>query len=214
MAANRTKQNRNGMPEIVKYLISAIILGAGAAGYFGLTLLKEPTKKRDSDALIPLVKTTEVGEYSGNLDMLVSGTVVAFREIKVAAEVGGKITKKYPEFEAGNYVSRGTKLLDIDTEEYQLDINTSQREFEQTERSMGETEEDIRGAVKNLELAKTDLQLQQREYNRIVRLRSVLSASEVDAAKRALLNSQTQVSNRENALKKLKASKERIKSTV
>ena len=214
MADNRTKRNRDGMPEVVKYIISALILSLAAAATYGLTLLKEPTRKKTSDALVPLVKTIDVQSYSGNLDMVVSGTVVAFREIKVAAEVGGKIIKKYPELQAGNYVKRGTKLLDIDTEEYQLDINTSEREYEQTQRSMGEVEEDIRGAMDSLKMANSDLKLQQGEYNRIIRLSSVLSAAEVDTAKRALLNSQTQVANRENALKKLQASKERMKSTL
>jgi len=122
---NNTK-HRDGMPEVVKYLISAVVLGLAALATFGLTLLKEQPKKKDSNALIPLVKTTPVETYSGSLDMVVSGTVVPYREIKVAAEVGGKVTKKYADLQAGNFVTKGTKLLEIDTEEYQLDINTSE----------------------------------------------------------------------------------------
>ena len=208
------RQDRKGMPEVTKYVISAVLLGLAGLATYGLTLLKENPKKKDSNALIPLVKTTPVETYSGSLDMVVSGTVVPYREIKVAAEVGGKVTKKYLDLQAGNFVAKGTKLLEIDTEEYQLDINTSQREFEQTQLSMGEMDEDIRGALKNLEAARSDLALQKREYKRIYDLRSALAASEVDAARRALLNSETNLSNRQNALDKLKASKVRMKSTL
>ncbi len=210
----QSQSNHHGLPELAKYLISAVILLIGIGATIGLTLLRDPPGKKDSNALIPLVRTTSVAPFSGSLDMLVSGTVVPFREIKIAAEIGGKIINKYPECEAGNYVTRGTKLLEIDTEEYQIELSTIEREIDQAQKSLAEAEEEINGAQKNLELAKRDLELQKKEYDRSVRLKGVLSDSEMDEANRALLNSRTQLTTRENSLALLEAKKARMQSTL
>ena len=167
------------LPEPVKYTISVLVLLVGAAVLFFMYNLREATNEKESDALIPLVNTATVDEFQGDLDLLVSGTVVPFREITVAAQVSGRVKKKYPACEAGNFVTKGTKLLEIDPQDYELEIRTVESELRQADRTMEETEEEIRGAIKNLEIAKTDYALQKREFSRYERIKlSLIHISE------------------------------------
>ena len=206
--------SKDGLSEFSKYLISAVIVLGGVALVWGLSLLKKEPADQPATALIPMVSTVEVSSYSGELDMVVSGTVVPYREVTVAAEVAGNVLKKYPEFEAGNFVKKGTKLLEIDPENYQLLLKTNQAEVKQAQKILEETEKEIGGAKQNLKLAQTDYELQDREYRRNARLKGVLSDSEIDVAKRNLLNAQTQLQGRKNTLGLLEARLERMKASL
>ena len=201
------------LPESVKYTISVLVLLVGAAVLFFMYNLREATNEKESDALIPLVNTATVDEFQGDLDLLVSGTVVPFREITVAAQVSGRVKKKYPACEAGNFVTKGTKLLEIDPQDYELEIRTVESELRQADRTMEETEEEIRGAIKNLEIAKTDYALQKREFSRYERIKGAVAATEYDRAKRDLLNSESQRTQRQNTYDMLLARKERLKAS-
>lgn len=211
---NTTRTGKSlSLSEPVKYGISVLILLVGAGVLFALYQMRGSTKEKDSDALIPMVDTAPVENFVGDLDLLVSGTVVPFREITVGAEVGGKVLKKYPDCEAGNFVTKGTKLLEIDPQDYNLEIKTMESELVQADRTMGETEEEIRGAIKNLELAKSDFKLQRNEFRRFERLKDSLAANEYDQARRNLLNSQSQLTLRQNSYDMLLARKERLKAS-
>ena len=208
-----THQNLS-MPEIVKYAISALFLLMGVGIVIGLSMLRESNAKGDSDSLIPQVITHPVGNFQGNLDLLLSGTVVPFREIEERAQVSGKIVTKYTECEAGTFVKKGTPLIQIDPVDYELEIKTVQSEILQAQRTIQETEQDIRGAIKSLEIAKTELQLHQNEYNRRLRLKSSLSPTEMDQAKRNLLSGESQLTTRKNTYDSLLARKESLKASL
>ena len=202
------------LPEPLKYTISILVLVAGVAAALLLNQLRESTGKRESDALIPLVDTSSVVEFEGDLDLVVSGTVVPFREIKIGAQVSGRILKKFTDCEAGNYVKKGTKLLEIDPEDYLLEIKTMNAEILQAERTLQETEQEIQGAMKNLEIAQTDHKLQKNEFKRFERLQGSLSATEFDQAKRNMLNSESQLTTRQNTYDMLLARKSRLEASV
>lgn len=202
------------LPEPLKYTISAVIVLSGLIAAFLLYQLRESTGRQESDALIPLVDTARVTNYDGNLDLVVSGTVVPFREITVSAEVSGRIRNKSAECEAGTFVRQGTPLLEIDPQDYQLEIKTMQSEILQAERTLEETEEEIRGAVRSLEIAQTDHALQKNEFKRFEKLQDSVSILEFDQAKRRLLETESQLTTRENTRDMLFAKKERLKASL
>lgn len=210
----RRRTNSKLARELFKYAVSACILGAGIGIMLFLKTLAVPPETVQSDALVPLVATFDAIPYDGQLDMVVSGSVVPFREIKIASEVSGQVKTKFEACQAGNFVTKGTPLIKIDTEEFDLEINSIQADVNQSKKSIKETEEEIQGAMRNLELAKDDYRLQMREYQRNNRLEGVLSRSEIDAAKRAMLASKTQLTARENTLKTLAARKERLLASL
>ncbi len=213
---NRTNRANNdlAMSETMKYLVSASLILMGGGIMTWLYLLREQTEKQDSNTLLPVVATHPVTVFEGELDLEVSGTVVPFREIRIGAEVAGVVALKHAECQAGNLVKRGTKLLEIDQRDYQLEIKTLKSEERQAERTLDETDEEIRGALKNIEIAKSDLELQEKEHARVMKLRQSVAAAEMDQARRALLNSQSQLTLRQNAYDMLLKKKERLRSSL
>ncbi len=200
--------------EVIKYIISLVIVVMGIAAFVGLKSLAKPPATKETKNLIQRVRTRSVQPYSGLLDMEVSGTVVPFREIKIATEVGGRIKKKYPACESGTFVSKGEKLVEIDPEEYQLEIQTLAAEVVQSEKRIEENKRQIEGEESNIELAKQDFLLQRKEFDRNIRLTNVLSQTELDQAQRALNAAQTQLTNRESNLATLKAGTARLEAAL
>ncbi len=198
--------------EILKYLCSAIIIAVAVGVFFFLGSLAEKPATKESTALIPQVSTETVTPYFGSLDLVIPGSVKAHREIKVAAEVVGKIVKKYPEFQAGNFVLAGTPLAEIDAEDYKADQKTLAADVQQAEKRIVENLRQIEGEKRNLEIARQDFAIQQRDFKRTQRLASALSRSEVDQARRALNAAQSNLTSRENALGLLEATTVRLKA--
>lgn len=200
--------------EIAKYVTSAIILALGYFGAVWLSSLAEPPATQKSDALIQQVSTYEVQPFAGMLDLVVSGSVVPHREIKLAAEVSGRVIEKFLACDAGNFVSKGEPLLRIDEEEYQLEIKTLEADVRQSQQRIEENLQQIAGEERNIELAQSDLKLQQSEVARNARLSGVLSQSELDQSQRALNSAQTQLATRENNLATLKAGTARLRAAL
>lgn len=205
---------RKGLPELVKYVASALILALGVGIFLGLGQLKEKPKEKDPGELIPIVATDTAEPYVGQLDMVVSGTVVPFREIRVAAEVSGNVIKKYPACEAGNFVRKDDKLIEIDPKDYELQVATRKAELNQAKRMLAETEQEVDGAEKNLALAERDFLIAQDEFSRNSRIKGALSSAEFDQSKRNLLNVETALTNRKNLLNLINARLERMQSAI
>ena len=206
----RVPHSRDGksLPAVVRYVLSLLILAAAGAGCYGLILLAKPTESQNPTALVPKVALQEVGQYAGSIDLMISGTVVPHLEINVAAEVSGRVMKKFPECLAGNFVSKGTPLIQIDPEAYQLELNTIKAELDQGDKRVAEIDRQIVGEQRNLKLAEQDYVIQNREYQRSKRLGSAISPSELDQARRNVNVAQTQVTARTNTIDGLRASRE------
>ncbi|MEE2825764.1 MAG: hypothetical protein VYE64_03965 [Planctomycetota bacterium] len=200
--------------EVFKYVLSALILGAGVAVALVLTSLRGELGSADIRNLNPKADVVAAQLYQGPLDLVVSGTVVPYREIEIAAQVGGQITTKYPECEAGQFVKKGAKLFEIDRSDYDLDVKTIKSEIQQAQRSLEEVEKEIEGAIKNIELAQSEFELQQKDFERTSRISGALSESELDQAKRVLLQAQTALTGRKNSLDLLRARELKMQASL
>ena len=200
--------------DLLRYLVSAVIVLGGIGLFLFLKSLAKAPEDRPSNTLIQQVRLAEVQPFAGQIDLMVSGTVVPHREIDVVAEVSGQIVKKFPECQAGLFVTTGTKLVEIDAEEFAIDISRLEANVQQSRKSIAEIDSQITGEQTNLELALEDLKLQQAEYDRNKRLRGVISQSELDDSQRALNAARTQVAARESAIATLQAGKARLESAL
>ncbi len=211
-AAKSTKFSTIG--EIVKTAVSLLIV-AGSIGFASaLYFMKSPPANKASDTMIPKVEVYSAKPYVGNLDLVVSGTVVPFKEIKVAAEVGGRLTEKFHECDAGTYVKKGTPLLVIDRESYELEVKTLDAEVAQSKNLIVETEKELLGISERIEIAQQELVLLQKEFERNHRLKDVVSSTELDQSKRGLLTSQSQLSTWQNNKLTADARLERVRSAL
>ena len=210
----RQRKKSSFVSEVIKTVVSLVIVGLGfsAVVYAWLNAAVPETKAPSS--LIPLVKTYPAQRYTGPLDLTVSGSVVPFREIKLSAEIGGIIAKKTAACEAGNFVKAGTELLVIDRESYELEVRTLDADVAQARAMLTELDKEIEGLVRTVELGKNELDLVRREFERNSKLSNVVSQSELDAAERAVLTSQSQLATRENNLNTTRARRDRMDSAL
>ncbi len=209
-AAVSAKPGRAGLPEAAKYSISFLIIAAAIAAFIGLKSLAKSAGTKTPDVLIPEVVVQPARKHIGTIDLVVSGTVVAHNEISLAAEVGGRVKEKFPECLAGTFVKKGTPLVQLDPESYQLELNTVSAELEQADKRMAETDKQIVGENKNLKIANSDMAIQRREFERLRRAGSAISRSELDQARRSLNAAQSEVTARSNAIESLGATRETL----
>ena len=207
-------RNSRFTSEIAKYIASALILGSGIGGAVALVISRPAPPDKETSSLIPTVRLVDAQAYNGVLDLTVSGSVVPYREIKVAAEVTGQIKTKKEVCQAGTYVKKGTILFEIDKQDYQLELKRIKAEVVQSEKMLDETVEDLRAANETLDLAKREFELEEIEYNRRKNLKGVISKSEVGQAKRAFVAAQSSLATRVNAVRALETRKERMKAAI
>ncbi len=84
---------------------------------------------------------------SEDLDIEIDGIVTPFREIEVAAEVGGRIAKKEDVFRAGNFVSEGVRLIEIDRKDYELELKRIHQQVDQVDAELLEIEDEAKREV-------------------------------------------------------------------
>ncbi|MFT7631274.1 MAG: multidrug efflux pump subunit AcrA (membrane-fusion protein) [Mariniblastus sp.] len=220
-APNATEQLSNYPPlpprtvgsETLKYAASILILAVGFGVALAMFFQKPDSKEQDSLELIPMVGVVKVLAFNGELDKVISGTVVPYREINVSAEVSGRILKKHEIFESGNFVKKGTPLIEIDPEDYKLQLKTGVAELNQSKQFLLETEEEIEGAKRNVEHAENEYKLAEADDDRNQRIKKALSSSEIDQSKRSLLTAQTALTTRNNTLLMLKARLNRLQAS-
>ena len=178
--------------------------------FIGLKSLAKPTASKTPDVLIPEVIVEPARKHIGTIDLVVSGTVVAHNEISLAAEVNVKVLQKFPPCMAGNFVKKGTPLVQLDPESCQFELDTMNAELDQADKRVAETDKQIGGETKNLEIANRDLAIQRREFERLRRAGSAISRSELDQARRSVNTAQSQVTSRSNAIEGLNATRETL----
>ena len=211
--ANRSSKPRRSW-EWAKYLLSILILAGGVAIYFALSSLAKKSEEQASEQLVPLIATEAIQPYAGQIDMVVSGSVVPYREIKVAAKVNGNVVKKYPNCEAGNFVKAGEPLIEIDPADFQNQLDLANAELKQAQKSLAENEVEIASAETGVKLATRDYKIAKAEFERSRRIRSALSKSEFDQARRNQLNSETQLRNRQSSLKLVRKRIDRLQASI
>ena len=208
------RANNRDTTEWGKYLLSVLILAIGVGVCFGLSLLREKSKEQDSEKLVPLVSTETIEPFAGELDMTVSGSVVPFREIRVAAKVSGNVVKKHPNCEAGNFVNAGEPLIEIDPLDFQNQLEIANAELDQAKKLLVENELEIASAQDAMKLANRDYKIAENEFKRSQRIRNALSKAEFDQASRNQLVSETQLKSRENELKLVRKRIDRLESSI
>jgi multidrug efflux pump subunit AcrA (membrane-fusion protein) len=182
---------------------------------------KKPPIEDNRAALLTQMLAADVqtvralAEVSEVLEIPVSGTVVPFREIQLAAEVAGRITEKNPNTRSGNFVEEGSELYRIDPRDYELEVERVTRRLDQERASLAEQQQDIDNAMRLVEVAEQEMLLAEAEVARFERLGgNFRSEAELDAAKRARLASMNQRVTIQNQVSLLRARRTRLESAV
>jgi RND family efflux transporter MFP subunit len=119
--------------QILRILIPVIILcaGIGTASYLKNSVPK--TRKQPPARLIPAVQVLALQPSSHHVVVLAMGTVIPAREMVLKSRVSGEIMALHPDFSEGSIIQKGTKVLQIDPEDYRLILTQKQREVTNAE---------------------------------------------------------------------------------
>lgn len=151
-------------------------------------------------------------ETGQQLELVVDGTVVPFREARVSSEVAGRVIEKSVNCEAGAIVNQGEVLMRIDPEDYQLEVERLKNQRDREYRAIGEVDQEMVNAKRSIDVAREEVKLQQKEVERQKALKTFASEAEVDKARSALLQASQQLVTLENQLELLRTRRSRLEA--
>jgi multidrug efflux pump subunit AcrA (membrane-fusion protein) len=153
--------------QLRQILIPVLILAGGAGGYFWLAHWKEAPPRVVAPSRPPLVETQTAAAHADSFPIRVHGVVVPFREVRIAAEVSGRIVTKNEAARGGRFVAATTPLLTIDPEPYGLEIEKLDHEAKQAELEQQRAELELKHSAKLILLAERRLTLARKELKRL-----------------------------------------------
>ncbi|TWT50262.1 Multidrug resistance protein MdtA precursor [Rubripirellula amarantea] len=221
--SNRFKRGSRGSTLFVNVVVPLLLLGVAAAAVWALGTV-EPEKRPPLDvtrtgrmkALAPVrvERLMSLEETGAKLNLDVDGTVIPYREARVAAEVAGRVVFKSEKCETGQYVQEGELLMKIDATDYELQVEELTRQKEQAYQSLKELDQEMANAQRLIEVAKDDIRLQQREFKRQQSLPPGFgTAADLEQAEKSVLTATQTLISQENQLDLLKQRRTRLEAS-
>ncbi len=175
------------------WILPPIVLGVAILG--NLTSNKRPPQKIEQPEVARSVRTITVPKVDLHPTTEGYGVVQPARVWRAIAQVSGRITAMHPRLRNGEILSAGTTLFEIDPVNYQLAL-------EQLRAELAELEVREENTHTLLQIEQRNLQLAEREAERLQQLvtEGNISHSRADETERAMLNSRSAVQNLRNTL--------------
>jgi len=204
---------------VIGLLLPVMIAFAGVAVYQKLgTQVPKQVSEDPSDPRIylnrlPIVSTEKAEAFRGldSLDISLSGTVVPYRQLTIAAEVSGRVVYKSDRCQIGKYVHEGDVLFRLNPKDYELEVErlTALKESEYAQQR--ELDQELSNIKRSLLLAEEELGLQEKEIKRLESLPAgFASDTEQDQARRQRLAATNQVVTLQNQMQLLETRRRRI----
>ena len=201
--------------------IALIVVGVMAVRFFGVA--SAPPRAAGDDTRVARLEALDAVrvdriqslESTGEeLQLIVDGTVVPYREARVATEIAGRIVGKEAICEAGSIVTKGQLLMKIDPTDYDLEVDRLTRQKEQAYQSLLELDQERANTARMIKMAEQDVALQNRELKRQESLpKGFASRGEIDQAKRAVLQSEQGLMSDQNQLDLIDKRRARLESS-
>ena len=140
------------------------------------------------------------------------GTVEPRETLKLVAEVRGQIVQTDAGFKEGGFVTKGTRLIQIDPRTYQLHVQRYNVQVKQAQAEIKRLEQEVLNLQARIKIAKSDVSLAESEYFRLKKLieRKVIAQSTLDKAEQQYLASLERLQALENQLALTEPQKEQL----
>jgi len=180
------------MQQFRQILIPMLILAGSSGGYYWLSTWNTSPRRVIPPLQSPLVETGQATAYSGTLPIRIHGVVVPYREIRITAEVAGRIVNKHEELRSGRFVPAQTALLTIDPAPYRLELEKLDHEARQIEFEQRRSKLQLEHNVRRNKLVERRLELALQELKRLDSLqdRNALTKAVRDRAEQISLEIQ------------------------
>lgn len=220
-----TQKTRSFYKKLKHILLPVIILGIGGGSLVVLKAMKQEPEQKE---ILPqdegiLVSTETIDVSDSGVTISVDGIVVPSREVKLAAEVAGKVIFTLNGCKVGNLVHKATQqereaegsenlLIQIDPKNYELEVKRLTQELAQAQNAIDELEVEIDNAKAMIDLAHEEVLLQKSQLSRVekLRARNVVSDTEFEEAKRSELAARNALQKITNDADLLKARRQRM----
>ncbi|MCU0712506.1 MAG: HlyD family efflux transporter periplasmic adaptor subunit [Pirellula sp.] len=201
-------------------LLPAVLIAAGVGAY--VTLGRQQPKQAPVEGMdtvsklrrLPIVAVDKVADSSSleTLDVSVTGTVVSYRQINLAAEVAGRVRLKSDSCQIGRFVKRGDLLFQLDPTDFELEVERLDALQESEYAQQRELDQEISNSKDLLELAEEELSILEKDIARLQALpKGFASESELDQAKRSRVASANQRLTILNQIQTLETRRSRLK---
>lgn len=198
--------------KLLRYSGPFILLAIGFIGLVVLSSMRKAPQQKAATSKKALVEVAEVESCNEGFNIAIDGEVVPFRQVNLAAQVGGRIAKKNSQARAGNYVSKGDLLFEIDPRDYELDVQNLTENVNKAESSIKELEVERFSAMKMIELAEKSLKLQTAQVERLEGLKSkqATSSTQLDQARMTEIQSRNSLQTQTNQIDLIDARRNRL----
>ena len=174
---------------------TALSIAIIAGSVFAFTLMRAPEVPKSKTHVPPgpLVETQLAVSHSDGISFDVDGVVVPFRQLQLAAEVSGKVQYKSDHCRTGKTVNAGDLLLQIEPDDYQLEVRRLEQELAQAVAMTKELDAEITSSENQIKNSEQQLNIDSRQLarNSDLQARGAASVSEVDDARRSELVART-----------------------
>lgn len=126
----------------ISILLSVAVLAAGVVGTAYIGKKAPKARKRPPAKMTPLVQVTRVDPGIHRVVVAAMGTVIPAREIILESRVSGEIVAMHPEFTVGGFLTKGSEVLRIDPEDYELAVTLAQAKIKDSESILKVVEEE------------------------------------------------------------------------
>jgi len=177
-------------------ILAAILIAAV------LIILRPKAERRVAEETGRLVEVFTVRAEKVPMVIEAYGTVEPREALLLVAEVRGQIVATDPTFEEGKFVTRGTRLIQIDPRNYELEMQRRKVQILQAQAEIKRLEQEILNLQARIKIARTDVSLAETEYARLKKLidRKVIAQSTLDKAEQQYLASLERLQTLENQL--------------
>ena len=143
------------------------------------------------------------------------GTVEPRESLKLVAQVRGPVVEIYPTFKEGNFIEKGTRLIQIDPRTYGLEVERRRVQIKQSDAELKRLKQEVVNLQSRVNIAKSDATLANNEYLRLKKLieRKVIGQSQLDKSEQAYLASRERLQALENQLALIDPQKEQLIAT-
>jgi RND family efflux transporter MFP subunit len=200
MCAKKSKAMKKGVTfktiRVFVVILAALIIAAV------LVILRPKAERRVVEDKGRLVEVFAARSEKVQMVIEAYGTVQPREELLLVAEVRGQIVGADPTFEEGNFITRGTRLIQIDPRTYELDLQRRNVQIKQAQAEIKRLEQEVLNLQARIKIAKSDVALAQNEYFRLKKLidRKVVAQSTLDKTEQQYLASLERLQALENQL--------------
>ncbi|MGD8210630.1 MAG: hypothetical protein PVF32_12275, partial [Desulfobacterales bacterium] len=118
---------------IVNIVLSIALIAAGIAGAAYISKTAPKARKRPPVKPLPLVQVIDVHPKTERILVSAMGTVIPAHEIVLESRVAGEIVSIHPEFTVGGHLQKGSEILQIDPQDYELALTLAKARVKDAE---------------------------------------------------------------------------------